>query len=187
MDSLKTSLNFFYVSELKNLCDKLSLSSKGKKRELISRIVLFVETGERSVNLKFPKVSCAKRAQGYELSENSLMLKSAYKNDLKTRMFFKKLIGDYFHFTAFGIDWLNDRWMEGNPPTYQEFSLMWKDEYRRRKANPASPKDEWAYIIFTKEYIKKYLGSSREDINASWEEERQKNKKHVERILKSFV
>lgn len=187
MLSLKASLNFFYVSELKSLCEELSLSSKGKKRELVRRIVLFVETGEKSVSYNFPKVSCAEGGHIYELSKNSLMLKNAYKNNLKTRMFFKGLIGDYFHFTAFGIDWLNDRWMEGNPPTYKEFSLMWKDEYKIRKANPASPKDEWAYIIFTKEYIKKYPGSSRENINASWKEERQKNKKHVERILKSFV
>lgn len=184
MVSLKSSLNFFYVSELKSLCKELSLSSKGKKRELVYRIVLFVETGEKSISPKFPKVSCAKRGAVHELSENSLMLKGACKNDLKTRLFFKKLIGDYFHFTAFGIDWINDRWMEGNPPTYKEFSLMWKDEYERRKANPAFPKDEWAYIIFTKEYIKKFPGSSREDINASWEEERQKNKRYVERLLR---
>ncbi len=186
MTSLETSLNFFYVSELKNLCETLSLSSKGKKRDLIHRIITFVKTGKKLVSLKFPKASCARRGEVHEISENNLMLKGDYKNDLKTRLFFKKLIGEHFHFTAFGIDWLNDRWMDGNPPTYQEFILMWKDEYERRKANPAAPKDEWAYIIFTKSYIKKFPGATREDINFSWDEERQKNKRYVEEMLKGF-
>lgn len=186
MVSLKSSLNFFYVSELKNLCENLSLSAKGKKGELIHRIITFVETGKKLVSPVFPRASCAKRGEVHEISENNLMLKGAYKNDLKTRLFFKKLIGENFHFTAFGIDWLNDRWMEGSPPTYKEFGLMWQDEYQRRKANPAAPKDEWAYIIFTKSYIKKFPGATREDINSSWEEVRKRNKKYVEERLDGF-
>ena len=113
--ALKTSLNFLYVNELKELCIKLSLSKKGKKLELISRIILFIKTGDKQSIPDLPEISCAKKGQAYELSKNSLMLKNAYKNDLKTRIFFKKLIGDYFHFTAFGIDWLNERWMHGSP------------------------------------------------------------------------
>lgn len=61
-------------------------------------------------------------------------------------MFLKKLIGDYFHFTAFGVDWVDERWMDGNPPTYQEFVDMWRAEYKRRQETPANPKEEWAYI-----------------------------------------
>jgi hypothetical protein len=36
MIALEKSLNFFYVSELKSLCDKLSLSSKGKTKRVDS-------------------------------------------------------------------------------------------------------------------------------------------------------
>ncbi len=48
--------------------------------------------------------------------------------------------------SAFGIDWLNERWMDGNTPTYQEFADMWEAGYRRRKERGEKPKEEWAYI-----------------------------------------
>lgn len=126
INNLRISLNFLHVAELKNICNKLELAEKGKKEELILRIIKFIETGEKLTNIPFPKISCARKIEKHELTENSLMLKGAYKNDLKTRLFFKKLIGEYFHFTAFGIDWLNERWMNGNPPTYKEFANMWQ-------------------------------------------------------------
>ena len=142
--SLKDSLHYLHVSELKNLCSQLQLSKKGKKREFILRIIKFIETGEKLVNDPFPKISCASSKQKYELSKNSLMLKGAYKNDLKTRLFFKRIIGNHFHFTVFGIDWLNEQWMQGDPPTYQKFVDMWQKKYQIRKSTPVSPKAEWA-------------------------------------------
>jgi hypothetical protein len=155
INNLKRSLNFLHVIELKNICNKLELSEKGKKGELILRILRFIETGEKLTITPFPKVSCARRNEKHELPENSLMLKGSYKNDLKTRLFFKKIIGEYFHFTAFGIDWLNERWMNGNPPTYKEFANMWIAETTRRKTSPAEPKAEWAYINFLQDYYNK--------------------------------
>ncbi len=62
-----------------------------------------------------------------------MILKGSYKNDLKTRLFFKNIVGDHFHFTAFGIDWINEKWMEGNPPTYRDYATMWQSEVDRRK------------------------------------------------------
>ena len=105
---LKESLHFLHMEELRNLSNELSLSNKGKKLELIIRIVHFLQTGEKLSSLKFPSISCAKD-KNVLLLLTSLMLKGAYKNDLKTRLFFKSIIGEYFHFTAFGIDWLNER------------------------------------------------------------------------------
>ena len=110
------------------------------------------------------------------LDKETLMLKGAYKNDLKTRLFFKQLIGEYFHFTAFGIDWLNDRWMEGKPPTYQEFAEMWHKEYEKRKKTPVPPKEEWAYINFVQNSLSISPTASQESINHAWECERQKQK-----------
>jgi hypothetical protein len=184
---MRQSLNFLHVDELKDLCEELSLHNKGVKRDLVSRIVQFIETGEKSVSPKLPQNSRAKSGQIYEMTENSLMLKGAYKNDLKTRIFFKQLIGNYFHFTAFGIDWLNERWMEGNPPTYQEFANMWRAEYQRRKLTPAAPKEEWAYINFVQAYLKTFPNSPREDVNASWERERQKHKTYVNEELRKIA
>ena len=179
---LKESLNFLHVEELKNITDKFSLDNKGKKMEIIVRILHFLQTGERLVKPKFPDISCAKN-KTIPLAANSLMLKGAYKNDLKTRLFFKSLIGDYFHFTAFGIDWLNMSWMEGKPPTYQEFADMWKLEYQRRKENPVARKTEWAYINFVQAYYNKTPDAPREEVMKAWESERERHKGRVHKIL----
>ncbi len=183
IENLNISLNFLHVSELKTICNKLQLSEKGKKVELILRVIKFIETGEKLVNLPFPCISYA-RNRSNELEENALMLKGAYKNDLKTRLFFKKIIGEYFHFTAFGIDWLNERWMNGNPPTYKEFAAMWETEYQRRKITPAKPKDEWAYINFIQDFYNKIPNSTRAEVMESWEKARNKHKNYIEEILK---
>ena len=66
-DNLKKSLNFIHVVELKGICDKLKLLEKGKKGELILRIIKFIETGEKLISLPFPKESCAKPGIIYEL------------------------------------------------------------------------------------------------------------------------
>ena len=181
--SLKESLHFLHMEELKNLANRLSLLDKGKKLELITRIVHFLQTGEKLLTPKFPAISCAKD-KNIPLLTSGLMLKGAYKNDLKTRLFFKALIGDYFHFTAFGIDWLNERWMEGKPPTYQEFADMWKLEYQRRKEDPVAPKAEWAYINFLQDFYSKYPDFSHKNATKAWDQEREKHKNYVEEILK---
>ena len=83
------------------------------------------------------------------------MLKGGYKNDLKTRIFFKSIIGDYFHFTAFGIDWLKEQWMKGEPPTYKKFADMWTKEYAYREANGSSQKNRMGVYYICKKIYKK--------------------------------
>ncbi|MCK4934460.1 MAG: hypothetical protein KAR79_02625 [Simkaniaceae bacterium] len=136
---------------------------------------------------KFPKESCAQRGKTYPIDENGLMLKGVYKNDLKTRLFFKRLIGSYFHFTAFGIDWLNERWMEGKPPTYCEFAQMWKEEYLKRKKTPVSPKEEWAYINFVREFLSDSRAASQESINQAWKAKRIDHKAKVYQLIERFL
>ena len=149
LNKLKDALNFLHVEELRDLCSKFCFINKGKKIVLIARIVHFIKTGEVIHEPKIPAISCAKRGHVYPLLPDTVILKGAYKNDLRTRLFFKQLIGEHFHFTAFGIDWLNDCWMSGNPPTYQAFADMWQARYLRRKSVGSDPKIEWAYINFT--------------------------------------
>ncbi len=181
---LKNSLLFLHVSELKDLATNLSLLDKGNKMALIMRILHFLETGKTLTVPKFPENSCAKRRKIYPIHSSALMLKGAYKNDYKTRLFFKQLLGDHFYFTAFGIDWLNERWMEGNPPTYQEFAEMWQEEYEKRKNTPAAPKEEWAYINFVQKFLQNSSEVSRESVNHAWECERQKHKANIFAWLK---
>ena len=177
--ALKESLMFLHVSELKEIAIRLDLSDKGNKMAIVIRILHFVNTGQKLILPKFPEKSCAKRRSSYPLGENEFMLKGSYRNDLKTRQFFKQLIGAHFYFTAFGIDWLNEKWMEGNPPTYNEFAIMWQEEYQKRKKMPNAPKEEWAYINFVQKYLLNSPNTPRELINNAWECERQKHKANV--------
>ncbi len=181
--ALRESLTFLHVDELREVAAQLNLLEKGSKMAIIIRILHFMKTGQKLTAPKFPECSCAKRGKSCPLEVTGLMLKGSYKNDLKTRLFFKKVIGAHFHFTAFGIDWLNERWMLGNPPTYQEFADMWEDEYRKRQNAPASPKEEWAYIRFVQRYLTHSPDSSRDSLNVAWENERQRHKSIVKSML----
>jgi len=116
--SLKDHLNFLHVSELRELAQKLQLADKGRKNELVTRITHFVSAGEKLESQKFPPVSRAKLGAAYELTPEAPILKGSYKNDLKTRLFFKQLIGRHFYFTVFGIDWINECWMSGSQECY---------------------------------------------------------------------
>ena len=156
---------------------------KGKKIDLINRIIHLLKTGEKINLAKYPASSMSKDQNNNVLSTNALMLKGAYKNDLKTRLFFKEIIGQHFHFTAFGIDWLESRWMAGNPPTYQEFADMWSKEYEVRKTYGSTPKEEWAYINFVKRYLNENPHASRNEILNGWELEREKHKEFIGKFL----
>jgi len=139
-DQLNQSLLYLHVEELKEITVQLHISDKGAKGAIIAHILHFLQSGEELALPKFPAVSCAKKGVVPPLSPKSLILRGAYKNDFATLLFFKSLIGERFHFTAFGIDWLNERWLQGNPPTYQEFADMWIAETERRSHEKAAPK-----------------------------------------------
>lgn len=181
---LKEALLFFHVKELRDLALTLGLSAKDNKVALVEGIVHFVVTGKILPTAKIPKTSCAGRGKKYLIAENSLILKGAYKNDLVTRTFFKGLIGPHFHFTAFGIDWINERWLAGNPPTYKEFAEMWQYEHEHRSKYGSIPKQEWAYIRFTQTLLASNPSASKEALLAAWEAERAQQQKIAYAILK---
>jgi len=181
--ALSESLKYLHVDELKFYCDRLELSIKGKKMILIDRIIHFIKTGEKIESPNYPRSSCVKKNSLKELKPDASILKGAYKNDLKTRLFFKSLVGEHFHFTAFGIDWLENRWMLGLPPTYQEFADMWQKEYTLRKENRSNPKEEWAYINFVKNYLILKPSSTLKEILKQWNMERNNHKNKVEKFF----
>lgn len=148
--NLQKSLLYLNISELKACCNSLKIPESSTKLLLINRILQYLKDGTLIKVSTIPIASRAQKNKKYPLQPDTSMVKGAYKNDLKTRLFFKKLIGNYFHFTAFGIDWLNQRWIGGNPPTYQEFATMWQQEYEKRKKEKVGPKQEWHILILFK-------------------------------------
>jgi len=182
---LKEALSHMHVAELKAQLETLRLSPKGfNKKELIDRLVHYALTGKELPALKIPTISKAQRSTTYPLSPQTLMLYGVYKNDYVTRQFFKQLIGNHFHFTAQGIDWLREQWLEGNPPTYAAFAKEWHDEYERNKNNKRPPKQEWAYIRFVQEYISQFPDASKKNITDAWEARRQEYIQKVRTIFK---
>lgn len=180
---LNQSLVFLKMNELRTVCAMLSLPESGKKTQLIQRILVFIQTGTILRVPKFPVTSLANNHPQQTLSPNALMLYGNYKNDTKTRNFFKHLIGPHFHYTAYGIDWLNDRWLEGKPPTYQEFANFWIQETHRRSEEKAQPKEEWAYINFVQDYIAKQPTVSKMDLLNAWKKEQAINVQKVYQLV----
>jgi hypothetical protein len=171
------------MAELKKVCKKLKISDAGKKAQLIKRIVIFIQTGRV---MPLPKIPASSRVQNYpiqNLEPHALMLYGEYKNDAKTRAFFKKLIGSYFHFTAFGIDWLNDRWIQGKPPTYQEFADYWIKEKKQRILKKAKPKDEWAFIKFMQCMKKEEPNATKDDLMHAWKRLQANKAQLVDKLL----
>lgn len=189
------ALYYLKMAELKKICNQLDLPDSPPKGQMIDRIKYFLSTGKILKTQVIPEISKAsyfakpskdrKKNQHYPLKPDTLMLKGAYKNDAQTRAFFKTLIGDHFHFTAFGIDWLNEHWMQGRPPTYQEFATMWQKEVDKRKHEKPAPKKEWAYITFVQNYMEKHPNASKAEVTTAWNKIRAEKVMYVYGFLKT--
>lgn len=169
---LYDALYFLKMSELKALCFKLGIPYTAKKAQVIDGIKYFITTGKVLDIPKIPIISKAQKGKSYPLAPDTKMLTGSYKNDAATRAFFKKLIGNHFHYTAFGIDWLNERWQAGNPPTYQDFAIMWQKEIDQRKMQKPEPKQEWALITFVQKYMAAHPNASKTEVNQAWHKKR---------------
>lgn len=184
---LHDALYYMKIGELKKACVMLSLPCTGKKIDLIARIMTFIQSGKI---IEYPTIPKQSRSNNYPIQDikaDTLMLYGGYKNDAKTRAFFKKMIGPHFHFTAFGIDWLNDRWLQGNPPTYQEFADYWVTEVEQRKQIKSKPKDEWKYINFLQQMSKEHPELLKKDLMLRWKK-LQADKAHIAfEILESII
>lgn len=180
---LTEALHYLNMSELRDTVQKLDLPIKGKKALLIAAIMYFIQTGKIKKRLEMPAASRAGKGSIHPIAVDVKMLYGAYKNDEQTRMFFKKIIGDYFHFTAFGIDWLQERWMGGNPPTYGEFAHFWKKEYVLRKNIKSPLKREWAYLSFIRAYTEKNPEATKTEVLSAWEKQRGEKVQEASKIL----
>lgn len=180
---LLDALHYMKMAELKAACLRLNLPNTGNKAFIISKIMLFVQTGQTKTEPKIPSQSMAKYQPFQSLSPTSLMLYGDYKNDLKRRDFFKLLIGPHFHFTAFGIDWLNARWLAGQPPTYQEFATYWVDQYQQRQLIQAPPKAEWAFIRFLQRILKEQPNVSKSAMLNTWKAEQARQSQLARALL----
>jgi len=171
-EALFDAIHYLNMAELKYMCTYFKLPPVGKKKDLIERIITFIQTGAITTIPEIPASSRAKKGVAYPLAPHTKMLYGNYKNDAATRAFMKTLVGKKFHYTAFGIDWLNARWLAGNPPTYAEFAAYWAQEKAHRTIKKAPLKKEWALLNFVEQFLKDYPDADRETVTASWKKTR---------------
>lgn len=187
LDELKVYLQYFHVSELKDLCNQLKIPENEKKPGLINQILFFIRTGETVPLRHYPSVSKAQKGVDYPLLPSTFMLYGDFKNDARTRSFFKSLIGLHFHYTVFGLDWLKERWQQGNPPTYQEFAHFWQSEYLLRKDQRNTLKDEWAYLNFARQFADENPHASKKELLNEWKKMRDRQVQNAKEVLGRIV
>lgn len=180
---LFTNLLYCNMRELKMICVHFEIPNQGDKIQLIEHIITYLKTGKIPQVQPIPAISKAKPKQTYPLHPQTYILKGSFKNDLKTRLFLKTLIGNHFHYTAYGIDWIKDMWIKGTPPTYEQFAIYWQQEYKNRQKEKAPLKQEWAYLNFLDRYKNIYPQASKQQAIIAWKLEREKHVKKVEGIL----
>lgn len=185
-DELKNALLYLNVSELKETCERLNIPKAGEKIVLIERIITYVKKKKIIPPNQFPTISHAQKGVVYPLIPKGLILYGNYKNDLKTRTFMKELVGDHFHFTSYGNDWIKEQWYSGSRPTYANFAQFWQNEYIKRKDKPVAAKPELAYINFIQSYLAKKPKSSNQELRREWELVRQQNIEKVKLILEQL-
>jgi hypothetical protein len=185
-DELEQALHYMKMGELKAVCEKLKIPSNDKKAVLIRSIMSFIQTGAIKKTPAIPAGSKAQKGVSYPLHPKTLILDGAYRNDLKTRLFFKQLIGPHFHFTAFGQDWIRSRWQAGDPPTYAEFAKFWQEEHLRREKGRTVLKKEWAYLNFIRKFTDEHPEASKKQMLAAWEKTRRLEVQKARKLLLSF-
>ncbi len=183
--TLFKEMYYLNMAELRELCTTFRLPKKGKKAHLIDVIKTYLLTGEILKETPIPEVSCGKGPAVLQADE--LVLFGSYKNDLRTRIFLKTLVGNHFHYTAWGLDWLRSRWEEGNPPTYQEFADAWQGNYVATQVQKHPPKQEWALIRFCLAYAEKHPEASRAEVIQAWKEVRAEIAQRVKDSLYGLV
>ena len=180
---LEKSILFLKMGELRKICVQFNLTEKGKKLALIDRILSYLKYGEKKEQRPFPEKSRARKGEKYSLTPTTLILKNAHKNDLATRKFMKTLVGEHFHFTAYGIDWIEDQWYAGKAPTYRQFAEFWQREYQAREKHKTPPKKEWAYINFVQTYLQSHSNANKGEILKAWNIERNRHVEVVTTLL----
>ncbi|NRA69161.1 MAG: hypothetical protein HRU19_32120 [Pseudobacteriovorax sp.] len=178
-DQLVDGIYYLKVDELVQIASHLGLHVHGRKQQLIDGILRFYQLGTVP---KPPAPKPNKKAQPAANPE-VYIIQGTYTNGPASRKKLKKIIGDHFHFTTYGMDWIRDRWAEGHSPTWEEFARFWQSEYQRRKdGGEFSSKQTNARVRFFRE--QKGQGLTKEELNAAWEERRQNKLNLVCSILK---
>lgn len=171
LTQLESSIYFLKVGELKKIIQILNLNFSGNKPNMIRRIIAWYENKEENFKTEKPVTQIISPIA----NPKTHLMKGIYKNNAESRTIFQSLIGPHFHFTVFGLDWLNQQWNLGISPTFQEFAKFWQEEFEKRKIKKAPLKDEWMFLRFQKEFKEKHPNATNREFQSAWHKIRQEN------------
>ena len=125
---------YWYKKELVEFCKQNKLKTTGRKPELTERISYFLQNGcpPKTNNLKSPTnkktIQALPRSIDEPIPEN-------YTSSELYRAYFKSIIGDHFHFTAYMM-----KYIKNNPGiTFRQYTNEWQAEHERRKDKNYKP------------------------------------------------
>jgi len=138
--SVQDFIDFYWLKkELTTFCKSQGIDISGGKIEIKQRIIQFLETGK----ITKKKASISKSFSKFDWNKEELfphtIITDNYKNTENVRTFFKKQIGEYFHFS---VDFMN--WMKTNEgkllsdaiSEWKRLSLLKKDKNYQTEISP---------------------------------------------------
>lgn len=161
----KFFMNFYWLKqELIKFCRNNKLSTTGSKIELTERIYQFLKTGCK-------KDQITKSAKKTLDSINRLTLDTPvinYKNDAITRQFFKKHIGNHFHFNSYLRKFTNKSLIE--KLTYGDLIKGWIAEEARKKSPDykANIDKQFQYNQFIQDFFINEKNKTLQDAIKAW-------------------
>lgn len=158
MEKLFSDMNYLNLGELRSICEELKIpyrifykkegrlrttSAYDRKDVMLERIRSFLSTGV----ISDPTVLSAQVVNFTRLTtlpkETDPIYFGQYKNgNMDIDRLVKKLTGGKFRNGAIAYDVLRDYWLQGEAPSYKEFSKSWL----KATAQHVQPKAEWAYL-----------------------------------------
>eukprot|EP00392_Amoebophrya_sp_AT5.2_P006986 g6998.t1 len=197
MQGLETALYYLHVPELREVCSgTLKILDKGAKNLLVQRVVAYLRHYPREKPVlaslrSFPPEAGRRAGEDAGPSDRfqptrveNLMAHKVYKNDARHREFFVRQIGPQFHFTAAGIEWLNERWLQGVRPTFQEYIEYWKETNEELKNSGKKPSAGFQTLQFNQFQTRHgSKGWNREKLLEEWSKERTEKKKLALQIV----
>ncbi|MCD4720156.1 MAG: SAP domain-containing protein [Desulfobacula sp.] len=156
---------YWYKKELVEFCKQNKLKTTGRKPELTTRIAYFLKTGHAP---KESNIKSLKTKNSIQVLPNSMNnpIPENYTSSELYRKYFKSIIGNHFHFTAYMMQYI-----KATPGiTFKQYINEWKKEHERRKEKNYKPDimKSCEYNQYIRNFFEKNKNLSLKDAIKCW-------------------
>lgn len=156
---------YWYKKELVSFCSKNGLSTYGGKLDLIDRIEHFLRTGQATSFTAIRRIG--KWDSDTTITKETPVIN--YKNDAKTRNFFKKEIGSHFHFNEY-LRKFAKNCNKKHKLSYGDLVKGWIKAEQQKKNLPYKSKigKQFEFNQFQRDFYAKEKGKTRKELIEAW-------------------